>query len=362
MARKSAPVNANRTTIKDVALRAGVSPATVSRVLLENYPVAAATRTRVLRAMRELDYVVNAQARALSGTSTKNVAFLADDVTGAFYAYIARGVMHQAKDEGRLCIVCNTDADWDQIVRFIDLMRQQAADAVILVGGARENEAHEQRLIHYAHALDRSGSRLVLVGRPPLADPTAPATVVEYDNEGGAYAITGHLLASGHRRIAFVGQVPGLVTSTQRVAGFHNAHRAMGVEADPKLIVAGDHSRAFGHQAARRLLAEGAEFTAVLAATDVVAAGVLQALREAGKRVPDDVAVAGYDDIPLAADLYPALTTVHVPQEELGRAAVRLALSREENAGPQHLMLGTHVVVRDSAPPPGRVPVAISRT
>ncbi|SDT05916.1 LacI family DNA-binding transcriptional regulator [Actinoplanes derwentensis] len=357
MARKSAPADAGRTTVKDVAARAGVSPATVSRVLLENYPVAAATRTRVLRAMRELDYVVNAQARALSGSSAKNVAFLADDITGAFYAYIARGVMHQAKDEGRLCIVCNTDGDWDQIVRFIDLMRQQAADAVILVGGARENEAHEQRLIHYAHALARSGSRLVLVGRPPLSDPTAPATVVEYDNEGGAYAVTGHLLAAGHRRIAFLGQVPGLVTSSQRVAGFHKAHRAMGVDPDPGLIVPGDHSRVFGHRATRRLLDSGARFTAVVAATDVVAAGALQALREAGKQVPGDVAVVGYDDIPLAADLFPALTTVHVPQEELGRAAVRLALSRGENAGPQHLMLGTHVVVRDSAPPPGHTPV-----
>jgi LacI family transcriptional regulator len=209
-------------------------------------------------------------------------------------------------------------------------------------------------MIHYARALDRSGSRLVLVGRPPLADAEAPATVIEYDNEGGAYAVTAHLLASGHRRIAFLGQVPGLVTSTQRVSGFRKAHRAHGLEPDRQLIVPGDHSRSFGYEATRALLAGGAEFTAILAATDVVAAGVLRALRGAGKRVPDDVAVAGYDDIPLAADLFPALTTVQVPQEELGRAAVRLALHRDKHVGPQHLKLGTHVVVRDSAPPPGQ--------
>ena len=358
MAKKASPVNASRTTIKDVAARAGVSPATVSRVLLDNYPVATATRTRVQRAMRDLDYVVNAQARALSGASTKTVAFLVDDVTGAFYAHIARGVMHQATAEGRLCIVCTTDGDQEQVVRFIDLMRQQNADAVIVVGGAQEDETYERRMIHYAYALDKAGSRLALVGRPPLADAEAPATVIEYDNEGGAYAVTAHLLAAGHRHVAYLSHVGGLVTSTQRVAGFRKAHQAMGLEPDQRLIVKGDHSRTAGRQGIQRLLASGSEFTAVVAATDVVATGALQALRAAGRRVPDDVAVTGYDDIPLAEDVFPALTTVHVPQEELGRAAVRLALRRDAQAGPQHMMIGTHVVVRDSAPPPGRNRIA----
>ena len=361
MAKRTSPDAAGRITVREVAARAGVSPATVSRVLMGNYPVASATRARVQRAMRDLDYVVNAQARALSGTSTKTVAFLVDDVTGAFFAHIARGVMHQATEEGRLCMVCTTDGDWQQVVQFIDLMRQQNADAVVVAGGAWENAEYEERMIHNAHALDRAGSRLVLVGRPPLADTEAPATVVEYDNEGGAYAITAHLLSSGHRRIAFLGQVPGLVTSTQRVAGFRKAHLAHGLEPDLRLIVPGDHSRSFGHEATRSLLAQGTEFTAILAATDVVAAGVIQALRAAGKRVPEDIAVAGYDDIPLASDLFPALTTVHVPQEELGRAAVRLALHRDQHVGPQHLMLGTHVVIRESAPPPGHTPGPLAR-
>lgn len=353
MAKRLTPEDASRSTVRDVAARAGVSPATVSRVIIGNYPVASATRARVLRAMRELDYVVNAQARALSGTSTKTVAFLIDNVTGAFYAHIARGVEQQAKAEGRLCILCTTDGDSQQVLRFMELMREQNADAVVVVGGAWENDEYEQRMIHYARVLHRSGSRLVLVGRPPLAE-DAPATVVEYDNEGGAYAITSHLLAAGHRRIAYLGEVPGLVTSGQRLRGFRRAHDDRGVDHHPSLVVKGDHSRSFGYRGTRDLLAGRAKFTAILAATDVVAAGALQALREAGRRVPEDVALAGYDDIPLAADLYPALTTVHVPQEELGRAAVRLALSRDRHTGAQHLMLGTHVVIRDSAPPPGR--------
>jgi LacI family transcriptional regulator len=347
------PEDGSRSTIRDVAARAGVSPATVSRVVIGNYPVASATKAKVLRAMRDLDYVVNAQARALSGSATKTVAFLIDNVTGAFYAHIARGVEQQAKAEGRLCILCTTDGDAGQVFLFIEMMREQNADAVVVVGGAWENDEYEQRMIHYARALHRSGSRLVLVGRPPLAE-DVPATVVEYDNEGGAYAITSHLLAAGHRRVAYLGEVPGLVTSSQRLRGFRRAHQAQRVKHDPALVVQGDHSRSFGYQGTRDLLARSAKFTAILAATDVVAAGALQALREAGLRVPQDVALAGYDDIPLAADLYPALTTVHVPQEELGRAAVRLALGRDRHTGAQHLMLGTHVVIRDSAPPPGR--------
>jgi len=353
MSKRPAPESGRRSTVRDVAVRAGVSPSTVSRVLLGNYPVAASTRSKVQRAMRELDYVVNAQARALSGSSTRTVAFLIDNVTGAFYAHIARGVEQQAKAEGRLCILCTTDGDRQQLYLLIELMREQNADAVVIVGGAWEDSDYEQRMIHYANALHRSGSRLVLVGRPPLAT-DAPATVAEYDNEGGAYAITSHLLSAGHRRIAYLGAIPGFTTSTQRLRGFRMAHEMHGVEPDDMLIVPGDHSRSFGYQGAKRLLAGGARFTAILAATDVVASGALLALREAGVRVPDDVAVAGYDDIPLAADLYPALTTVRVPHEELGSAAVRLALNRDQHVGAQHVMLGTHVVVRDSAPSPGR--------
>ncbi|MFJ5228126.1 LacI family DNA-binding transcriptional regulator [Streptomyces sp. NPDC088400] len=354
MGRKPTSDHAERATVRDVAARAGVSPATVSRVLGGTYPVASATRTRVLRAMRELDYVVNAQARALSGGATKAVAFLVDDVTGAFYAHIGRGVEQQAKAEGRLCMLCTTDAEPEQVFLIIELMREQNADAVIVVGGAWENEEYEGRLAHYARALDRSGSRLVLVGRPPLAAADAPATVVEYDNEGGAYAATSHLLASGHRRIAYLGAIQGLVTSSQRITGFTRAHQAYGLVPDPALILPGEFSREYGRRAVRELLDREAGFTAVMAATDVVAAGALHELRAAGLRVPEDVALVGYDDIPLASDLFPALTTVHVPQDELGRTAVRLALDRDRYTGAQHVMLGTHVVVRDSAPPPGR--------
>jgi LacI family transcriptional regulator len=342
-------MDSGRATVRDVAARAGVSPSTVSRVIKGDYPVAQSTRTRVLRAMRELDYVLNVHARALSGASTKMVAFVLDDVTGPSFAYVAKGVEQQATAEGRLCMVCATNGDPSRELAVVEAMREQRADAVILVGGGTLDDTYRERMSHFAHALDKAGSRLVLCGRPPLGD-DVPTTVVEYDNEGGAYAMTSHLLSQGHRHIALIGAAADdrNTTKIDRLRGFVRAHESFGVPYDPNLIVPTGFDRADGHTAARRLITLGAQFTAVFAATDMVAIGVLAALREAGLRVPEDVSLAGYDDIPLAADLSPGLTTVRIPTEELGRTAVRLALDRRQ---PQHVVLGTHIVVRGSVGP-----------
>jgi LacI family transcriptional regulator len=332
-----------------VAAKAGVSISTVSRVLGGTYPVARTTRARVKRAMRELDFVVNAHASALAGARTKTVALMLDDVTGPFHAAVAKGVEHQAAVEGRLCLLCTTHGDPEREFAVIELMREQQADAGIVVGGALEDASHRERMTQFAHALDRSGSRLVLCGRPPLG-PDVPATVVEYDNQSGAFAITSHLLSAGHRSLALVGVVENLTTASQRLEGFVDAHRAYGLEPDPDLIVHGRFTRSSGYEMTRKLLADGPRFTGIFAATDIVATGVLHALREAGLRVPADISVVGYDDIPQAFDLVPALTTVHVPHEELGRTAVRLAVHRDTEPT-QHVTLGTHVVVRESTGP-----------
>lgn len=343
-----------RNTVKDVAAKAGVSPATVSRVLGGTYPVATATRNRVLRAVRDLDYVANAQARALKGATSKTIAFVVNDVTGPFFAHVAQGVEKQATDEGRLCLVCTTHDDPERELAVIELMREQAADAVILVGGGIESDEYRERMVRLAHSLDNAGSRLVFCGRPPLGS-DVPVTVVDYDNEGGAYAMTSHLLSKGHRKIAYLGAHPSLTTTTARVNGFARAHSDMGLQIDPDLIVEGRFEHAFGVQATQRLLTERPDVTAIFAATDMVAAGVLMALRQAGVRCPEDISVVGFDDVPFAADLYPALTTTHIPTEELGRTSVRLALHRDDYAHSQHAVLGTHLVVRDSVASPRKM-------
>ncbi|MFF1483697.1 LacI family DNA-binding transcriptional regulator [Streptomyces sp. NPDC058319] len=345
-----------RATVVDVARRAGVSTATVSRVMNRNYPVAAATRERVEAAMRELGYVVNAHARALAGASGRTVGIIVGELIDPFYAYIARGVEREATAGDRLCLVCCTQGDPQRELAFIELMHERRADAVVLVGGSVEDRAYKAELARRAGELDAGGSKLVLCGRPSLGE-GVPTVGVEYDNEGGAFAITDHLITQGHERILYLGGPPGLSTARDRLAGHRRALELRGIRRDPLLEQPGAFSRAFGHRRMAELLRDGPEFTAVFAANDIVAAGAAQAMEEAGVRVPQDMSLVGYDDIPVAQELRPRLTTVRIPLEEMGRQAVRVALNggdeddwRAPTTGT--LRLGTHIVVRESAGPP----------
>ncbi|MFG3293081.1 LacI family DNA-binding transcriptional regulator [Streptomyces sp. NPDC048179] len=336
-----------RVTIREVAERAGVSVATVSRVLSGNYPVPPATRARVLRAARALDYVANAHARALVGGGRKTVAVVLRQVTSPFYAQVAEGVEAEAAAHGWLCLVGTTGGDPQREMEFVQLMREEGARLVILVGGVVEDDAYRERVARYAEALDAAGSRLVLCGRPAPV-PEIPALVVEFDNEAGARAITGHLLSAGHRRIVFLGGLPGNTALDARVAGYRAALAEYGLPEAAAYVVDCGLGRTAGLRAMTELLKGERKFTAVVAGDDMVAAGALRAIADAGLRVPEDMSVVGYNDIPLAEDFNPPLTTVRTPAEELGRAAVRFALrDAEEVAGARHL-LGTHIVVRGS--------------
>ncbi|WP_406445341.1 substrate-binding domain-containing protein [Streptomyces sp. NBC_00631] len=225
------------------------------------------------------------------------------------------------------------------------------ADSALLVGGAVPDATYQRRMNDYAKALDAAGSRLVLLGRPPLA-PGIPVTVVDYDNRGGAFQAASHLLAAGHRRILFLGGQHGLSSSEKRREGLQDALRAHSVAYDAELDVPGQYTRASGYRRVRDALEARLDFSAVFAATDAIAVGVLAALREAGLRVPRDVSLVGFDDAPFAADLTPSLTTVRVPYEELGRTAVRLVLDREDGAPDDNqAVLSTQLMIRDSVQP-----------
>lgn len=332
-------------TLVEVAARAGVSPATVSRVLNGNYPVAESTRQRVEQAVRELDYVVNAHARALLHATSGIVGVVLNDASDPFFAGIARGIQGAAAETSRLSVICNSEGDPEQEFAFLDLLRGHRADAVILVGAAPEDKEYRAEATARAKGMRSNGTRLVLCGRPSPG-PDAPGDVVEIDNGGGSAAITRHLVQLGHRRIAYITGPDGRTTTTSRLAGFREALADAGVEADENLVVHGDFSRQAGREAVERLLAAGHEFTAVLAANDLVAAGAVSALRVAGRRVPDDVSVAGYDDLPAAVDVWPNLTTVHVPLEEIGRKAVELAFGPADTQ--TVVTVPTKLVVRES--------------
>lgn len=340
-----------RATISDVALTAGVSVATVSRTLAGNYPVAKATRERVQHAVATLNYVANANARALAGSTTRTVGIIINDVADPFFAYIARGVERQASAEGRMCLIMATHGDKERELALVDLLRERRTDAVILVGGASDDPKFRKQMADRARSLAAEGSVLVLCGRPSLGA-GVPTKMVTYDNEGGAFAMTDYLISQGHRRILYIGGPSNFSTTSARLAGFNRALRARGIAEDPSLIHQGAFGRAFGYQRMSEIIASGLDYTAVFAANDVVASGVLQALEENQIRVPEDVSLVGYDDIPLANELRPRLTTVHVSLEDMGKEAVRLALADSgHDTGASYddtLTVGTHIIIRDS--------------
>ncbi|WP_196810970.1 LacI family DNA-binding transcriptional regulator [Arthrobacter sp. 35W] len=348
------PPQRSGVTITDVATSAGVSVATVSRALSGNYPVAAATRERVQHAVAALGYVANAHARALAGATTRTVGIIINDVADPFFAYIARGVERQASAEGRLCLIMATHGDKERELALVDLLREQRTDAVILVGGASDDPRYRKQMADRARALDADGSVLVLCGRPSLG-PNVPTKTVGYDNEGGAFAMTDYLISQGHRRILYVGGPQNFSTTAARLAGFRRALAARGIEHDPALVHEGAFGRGFGYSRMKEILATSLDFTAVFAANDMVAAGVLQALEEQGLRVPEDVSLVGYDDVPLANELRPRLTTVHVPLEDMGRESVRLALADSAHdtgaSSDNTITVGTHIVLRNSVAP-----------
>lgn len=351
---RATPAGRGRPGIRQVAERAGVSTATVSRILNGSYPNAPATRARVLAAVAELGYVANPHARALhrqrSGTIAIAVGALDDGVLGSTVQAIA----NQAALAERLCLIATTGWETAQEARVLAQLQAQGADALIVVGSARESEDYQPRMRALAQALAAEGTRLVLCGRPAIAA-DAPALVVEFDQEAGALAATRHLLALGHRRILHLGGPAEFTMTTARQAGYrralaeHGRDAARGTDALPVLQTSTSLGREGGHAAIRDRLAQGEpDFTAVLAANDSVAAGALVALRQAGLRVPEDVSVVGFDDVAFAADL--GLTTLHIPARELGLAAFDLATGADPPA--EAMMLDTTLIVRATTGPP----------
>ncbi|MEU2618390.1 LacI family DNA-binding transcriptional regulator [Streptomyces sp. NPDC007157] len=336
-----------------MASRAGVSVATVSRILSGAYTAPPATHERVMQAARDLDYVVNANARSLS-TASGMVAMVVNDITSPFFMNVASGVEEQAVADGRVCLVCSTQGVPERELSVINLMRQRGVEAIILVGGMAETEEHLAQLAAAAEGMDRAGARLVLCARP-WKGAKAPVDVVECDMESGAFAATSHLLSAGHTRVAHLAGPHEFSVAGQRLEGYERALRAHGIKPDPALVAESDMTRESGYEAACRLLT-GTDATAIFCASDMSAAGAIAAARDLGRSVPGDLSVVGFDDIPLAEDLYPRLTTVHVPQQELGRSATRLALHRRPTDPPsRRVVLGSHVVVRQSVAPPARL-------
>lgn len=341
-----------RPTSADVATEAGVSRTTVSFVLngRTDIKIPDETRGRVLQAAERLGYHPHAPARQLAGGRSHILALVLRQTpeqiaADAILAETLRGLATAARSQGFRVMVepLAPEGPEGPDGAYAALLRAQHADGLI-ISGPRVDDPHLTALV-------RDGFPIVLQGTLPGLDVAS----VDVDNLAGARVAVEHLLALGHRRIACITNAPLVYTAaTERLEGYRRALRDAGIEIDPTLVATADFDAPSGHAAMQRLLAQ-ADFEAVFVASDVVALGAIGALREAGHRVPDDVSVVGFDDIPLAAYFDPPLTTIRLPAFELGQAAGRALLERiADPAAAGRTLLMTELVVRASTAPPRR--------
>lgn len=330
-------------TLADVARRAGVSLATASRVLNDSaYGVTAELRARVTAAALELQYVPNANAQALARASTSTVGVIVHDVSDPYFSELTRGIQLVGSRAGKLVMICNTYRDRERELAYIRLLHAHRVEALIIAGSGRDEREFSQKLAVQVAAFTAAGGRAVLIGRHNIAGDS-----VLVDNIGGGRAVAQALLGLGHRRIGVISGPPLLTATRDRFDGFRGALSEAGVELPDTQIANGDFSRDSGAAAAEELLGRSLDLTGIFALNDPMAIGALSVLRARGIAVPDTVSLIGFDDIPIARDITPALTTVRVPMVDMGAHAMELALSPDA-AEWRVVQLSTQLVLRGS--------------
>ena len=305
-------------TIKEVAKKAGVSVATVSRVFNASGPVGAETAKRVREVASALRYVPHSGARSLITSKTHCIGVVLPDLYGDFFSELIRGMDQRAQQRGFHLLLSSAHNGKREVEGAMRAMRGRV-DALIAMSPHLDEE-------------------LLIANLPATVPVSLVSSRVQHerydslviDNAKGAEEMVAHLVGLGHRRIAIVEGAAGNYDAAERLRGYREALRNAGIAGDASLELPGDFTEASGFRAAQALVALADPPTAIFAANDAMAIGALSALRELGKRVPEDVAVGGFDDIPLSRYLNPALTSVHVPIAEMGARAAELALEALE--------------------------------
>ncbi len=326
-------------TIKDVAREAGVSVATVSRVLNDSAAVSETTRVHVREVAVRLNYWPNGAARSLITNRTQVIGVLLPDLFGEFFSEVLRGMDSSARRAGLHLLVSSSHADAEQLVAALRTMRGRIDGLIVMAPDVDARAAIQGTATDFP---------LVLINPGAGVEGCNTINIANYE---GAYALVRHLLDLGHRRIATLMGPPRNIDAEQRLEGYRAALRDAGALSSAELEIAGDFTELSGYEGGSRLCALDPPATAVFAANDYMAIGVMGALSDSGIRVPEDIAVAGFDDIAMARYLNPPLTTVHVDAFRLGERAVHRLLSIDRSTSAtdwHHEVLPTSLVVRGS--------------
>jgi DNA-binding LacI/PurR family transcriptional regulator len=336
------------TTIRDVALRAGVSTATVSRVLAGVGNPRPDTAAAVLAAAGALDYRPSAVARSLRMKRTRTLGLIVTDIQNPFFPELVRAADVGARALGYSILLGSAAYDEHRAMHYLDLMVDRRVDGMIIASSQLSEESWQW--------LVASPVPVVVVNAEPSG---VPVTVITSDNVGGARLATEHLISLGHRRLAYIRGHERFTADLPRVEGFRSACSDAGIPASGRVEIRGDGQFEGGERAVSELLAAESGVTALVCHNDMTAIGALRALRAAGRRVPADMSVIGCDDIAAASWVVPALTTVAQQKTEMARVAVeRLAAAIEDPdhaAAPETIRLPMVLHVREST---GPAPVA----
>jgi len=335
-------------TLADVARRAGVSSATASRVINGSAkPVDEALRRRVVRAVEELRYVPNAQARMLARAERGAVGVIVHDVSDPYFAEITRGLQRVAIERGTLLVICNSYRDPVREREYVELLSGQRVAAIVLAGSGYHDPAATRDLNASLRQYQDGGGRVAVIGRHELI-----GDAIQPDNIDGARELGEHLTGLGHRVLGVIAGPKELTTTTDRLGGLRSALKAAKLTLPATRVAYGDFTRDSGARAAAELLDAYPAITAIVAMNDSMAIGALATARARGLTVPADLSVVGFDDMPIAQDVTPALTTVRLPLVEMGARALTLALGTHSSGQRLIESAPATVVVRDSAAPP----------
>jgi LacI family transcriptional regulator len=343
MDKSNTPKKKRGVTASDVARAAGVSSATVSRVLSGYEFVQEATRTRVLEAVERLGYVANLQARSLAGGRSQIVGLLVPNLDIGYVGTITQRIDQELERANYDLILYTSHRHPSKESFYVSAIASGFTDGMLLVA--------PQVPATYLDALREQNFPYVLIDQ---ADATENSNVVEATNWQGAYEATHYLIQLGHTRIAFITGALNVRSAVDRLQGYQAALADCGLPFRKELVTEGDYQQRGGYEAAKSLLESiNPPPTAIFASNDLSAFGVMDAARECGFRIPDDISIIGFDDVPQAGHVYPKLTTVRQPLEQMGQVAVKMLLEliKDRSRPPQRVTLPTQLVIRDSCAP-----------
>jgi LacI family transcriptional regulator len=327
-------------TMKDIAKKAKVSVNTVSRALNDRHDINVETKNRILKIARDLNYSTDQLARGLVTRKTRTIGVLVPDNVDSFYAAVVQGVGDECRERGYGIFLWNTLDSAEKELEYLRQAREKRADGILLYPVQADNR--------YLDELKRSSVPIVFLNRhtdDPFFDH------VMNDNVHGAYLAVHHLVKQGHTKIAYVCAKPNASTGQERIAGCRMAIKEAGLPPDSLNLLFCEESIESSYRLVKDLVAREKPPSALFMWDDRLAVSAIKAIREAGLSIPEDVAVVGYDDIEIAAYLYPPLTTVRQPSHQIGETAARILLNKLESKTPpptQKVVLKPELVIRET--------------